>query len=50
MRRRIYDKKLLLLLALLFSLVTAMVLIWRHYDIELRKIDKQSNELKQYTD
>lgn len=46
MRPDVRDKKLLLLIAFLLLLVIAMGLIWRHYDIELREIEKQKNELK----
>lgn len=44
-RPDVRDKKLFLLIAFLFLLVIVMGLIWRHYDIELRKIEKQRNEL-----
>jgi len=49
-RPDVSDKKLLLLLAFLLLLVIVMGLIWRHYDIELREIEKQKNELKLHID
>jgi len=41
------DKKLLALLILM--LLISIGLIWRHYDIELKAIEKQRSELKAYS-
>jgi hypothetical protein len=46
MRYPVFDKKLLLLLAFLLVLITIIGLIWWHYDMELRKIEQQKNELR----
>ncbi len=40
------DRKLTLLVVALLSLVILMALIWRHYDLELQRIDERMNELK----
>lgn len=40
------DKKLLSLLVLLSMLLISIGLIWRHYDIELKAIEKQRREVK----
>lgn len=44
-RPDVRDKKLLVLFAFLLLFVFVIGLIWRHYDIELREIEKQRNEL-----
>lgn len=43
------NPKLVLLVVLLLSLLVTMVLIWRHYDMELQRIDQQINESKART-
>lgn len=42
------DKKLFAYLILILMLLISIGLIWRHYDIELKTIDKQISELKLY--
>jgi|GEM_PF-1919798 len=42
----LYDKKLLILLVLLLMLVISIGVIWRHYDLELKTIENQKEELK----
>jgi len=46
---RASDKKFLSMLVLLVLLLIIMGLIWKHYDAELDKIEKQKTELM-YTD
>ncbi len=43
------DKKLLAYLILILMLLISIGLIWRHYDIELKAIEKQRSELKAYS-